>query len=196
MRCRVTGVHVPVEALWGDLRRRPLVIARPAGEGGESAVLATSAKNAVGRGADLVEFPATQVDAALMSLLNGLGIGVVAAAHTNAEFSQAVSGGVAVIRWGGPGPVPGGARHHGVVFSSVAHGLGEGDALVVRPNSGEIEPTEGVRVVMDLEGVDSRAELAALTTLGLGRGVHGFVTSSPAVVRRAAHVIRAVELAE
>ena len=54
----------------------------------------------------------------------------------------------------------------------------------------------GAATIIELAADLDRSQLAALVTLGLAQGAIGFVTSSPNAVRRAAHVIRAIEHAQ
>lgn len=205
-----------------DTRRRPLVIAPVAAEGHDSVAFLASVKEAVGHGADLVVVPETFLTdgtptdgtptdthrsngnrpGEVAGVVVAAGAGIVGEATDQAGFARLADRGITCIWWRGPGPVPGRGTDEGdvrvPVLSRDVRGLRPGDALLVPADdpaaAGPTPP--GVVVIVDLMDVADRALAAAAVTVALEHGAVGFLTVLPGAVRRAAHVIRAVEHAE
>ncbi|HET8929377.1 MAG TPA: hypothetical protein VFN21_01845 [Acidimicrobiales bacterium] len=199
-------MQVSIGATVFDLQRRPLVIAvleRPGrGPAGlERGCLMGMAKEAAGLGADLVICPAAAVTEGLPGALADIGVGCVGVATDPVEAEALVRRNVVAILWQGPGdrvdrgPV---GSHSIPTFSRTGESLLPGDGVVVEPDElTELDRTPpGVVGIVDLSAIVGRAEIAALVAVALEAGASGFITSSPSAVRRAAHVIRAVEHAE
>ncbi len=172
-----------------DLDIRPLVIARPSVVGMGDDDLVRVAKDAVGRGADLVELPRSRVTPTIMGALGAVGVRIV----TGREPPDGHS-----ARTGRPAatlvvvPTDDGTDVS-TVFTPDPEVAGPGDGLIVpRGERGRLEG-DGAAVIVDLTPLGDRGELAALVADALGRGASGFLTTAPEPVRRAAHVIRAVE---
>lgn len=197
----VTVVQVRIGATVFDLQRRPLVIALLSAPDDDLTGLAARAKEAVGQGADLVALPAAAVTAGVPDALGEVGVGSVGVATTAAAVEALAARRIAMVLWEGPLPLPDLRRapaDRPRLLARTAAGLRPGDGVVIAPDRlaelDRIPP--GVMGIVDLSTVTSRAPAAALVTVALEQGAVGFVTSSPSSVRRAAHVIRAVELAE
>lgn len=202
----VPVVQVSIGATVFDLQRRPLVIAMLENSGHdpggtEHGCLLGAAKEAAGQGADLVACPANAVSEGLPDALADIGVACVGVATDTAEVEVLVKRHVAAILWAGPEDAVDrrAARSDRIDwFSRCAVGLLPGDGIIVEPDQvGRLARTPpGVVGIVDLSAIVARAEVAALVTVALGAGASGFITSAPSAVRRAAHVIRAVEHAE
>ncbi len=190
-----------IAACFQDLRRRPLVVARLDGCLQEPPGLLTVVKDAAGHGADLVVLPTERVTQTVAVALDEAGVGWMAETSGASGFADAADRGATVVHWTGSGAPPAldvsaGSRPR--VFAAHTDGLGPGDGLVVTPGdlASLSELATGQLGVVDLTGHTDRATLAALVTVALDRGAAAFIADAPRPVRRAAHVIRAVELAE
>ena len=185
-----------------DLRPIVLVVA-PSIEGGQP--LETWVKQAIGQGADLVEVPLTRLDPATAEAMRDASLAIGVSCERLADVDGALASGAAALRWNGEpthlaevrarvGSIP-------LVVSMPADAdsevpaLGPGDWLVVPWEHRErlTERATGVLGLVDLGVRTDRAELAAAVTVALEGDIDGFVTVAPTAVRRAAHVIRAVE---
>lgn len=189
-----------------DTRRRPLVIALVDAAERAGAGFITAAKEAAGHGADLVATDAATVTEGLPSALAGVGVGCVGVARSVSDIDLLLARGVTALHWKGPGPFPrrsiAGPEPVWVMAASTPTPHPDPtnpstDAVVVSGDVaalGQIPP--GVVGLVDLSTDSDRAATAALVTVALSAGASGFVTTLPSAVRRAAHVIRAVEHAE
>lgn len=176
-----------------DLDIRPIVIARlPIGDLADDDLVRIS-KDAIGQGADRVELDAARLTAAVRAALAAASVPVLARIRSAAQWSD--PGGFDAVRvepsGGEPFPRPAVAS----VFSTRADLLNPGDGWIVPAADFARDPAvpEALVPVVDLTGIGGRAELAAVVADALGRGAGGFITTAPTPVRRAAHVIRAVE---
>lgn len=196
----VTEVQIRVGLTAFDVARRPIVIARLQASGDDVPELVAAAKEASGQGADFVAVPAAAVTEGLSDALAVVGMGCIGVADTTIEIDTLVARKVAGVLWQGRGP--------GRFPASVGPGelwVVDRDLERARPGAtvlvghldldrlGDLPP--GTVALVDLPST-GRAEAAALVTVALEKGAVGFLTSAPSAVRRAAHVIRAVELAE
>lgn len=183
---------------------RPIVlVSSPSIDSGQP--LETSIKQAVGQGADLVEVPACRLDPLTAVTLRDAALAICVSCERLDEVDGALVGGAVALYWNGDlalvatvrerlGSVPlVRSWHDDVDVDSAA--LQAGDWLVVpweRRERLNARPT-GVLGLVDLGARTDRAELAAAVTVALEGNADGFVTVAPTAVRRAAHVIRAVE---
>lgn len=174
-----------------DLDARPLVIARPSSAALGDDDLVRLSKDAVGDGADLVEIARCRLDEQLTGVLSAAGIRILARpGPTDGPGEPAVALDVT-----GPLDRSGAGSADPVRFSSDPTRLRPGDGQILTVTDldplGRLDP--GIVGIVDLCGMRSRAELAAVVAWALGMGAGGFITTEPMPVRRAAHVIRAVE---
>lgn len=179
-----------------DTDRRPLVVARSVRDARSDEDLVRWAKDAIGRGADLVSIPVQRLTEAIVVTLDGVGAPVIAGLDGSAD-GVVPPGGVHAVS------APPGA-HIGrtlpdapVRFATDPEWLRPGDVHVVGPGElgalSRLPPR--VRGIVDLGNLEDRARIAALVVCALEAGAAGFVTVTPVPVRRAAHVVRAVERA-
>lgn len=193
-------VQVRIGATVFDLQRRPLVIALLGDLVGDAAGLVPAAKEAAGQGADLVALPVGVSTGGLPVSLEQVGVGCVGVAATAPDIEELTNGQVAMILCEGPAAIGRlrSASDRPPILARTTDGLRRGDGVVVAADRladlDRIPP--GVMGVVDLSTVTSRAAAAALVTVALEAGAVGFLTAAPSSVRRAAHVIRAVEHAE
>lgn len=195
-------VTVSFGAIGSDPRRHPLVIALLTTADVEPSMVSAMAKEAVGQGADLIALPVGMEHPDTVGMLATGAVDWVGVATEATGFARLVAAGATAIWWRGDGPPPDrgtGSRAETVpVMAGDARGLHAGDALVGSgadaSDAGSAPP--GLPYLVDLTGIDSRAVTAAAVTVGLENGAVGFITTLPRAVRRAAHVIRAVEHAE
>lgn len=105
---------------------------------------------------------------------------------------------VRAVRWDGPDPMPRSPWPGLTVFSTRLHDICAGGGLIVAPDALEqlAAVPAGAIGIVDMGEITDRAAVAALVTVALELGATGFITDFPSPVRRAAHVIRAVEHAE
>jgi hypothetical protein len=192
-----------------DIERRPLVVAvLEAGRAldGEIGGPVTAAKEAMGRGADLVALAAAAVADGLPEACEAVGVGCVGIATSAAEAATLASRRVAAVIWQGSrppvdldldGPPPVWADAEAILTRPASPTAWPRTVVVARDGLATLDriPADVVGLV-DLSGITDRAATAAFVTVALERGASGFVTPSPSAVRRAAHVVRAVELAE
>ncbi len=200
-------VQVRIGTTAFDTRRRPLVLALVDAAERAGGGVVTAAKEAAGHGADLVAIDATLVTEGLPGELAGVGVGCVGVARTSAEVATSLARGVAAVYWQGPGPAPrrDAAGPDRVWLIAGATGARNPDPATAPPDAAVVgiddlaaleQLPPGVVGLVDLSTVTDRAATAALVTVALSAGASGFVTTLPSAVRRAAHVIRAVEHAE
>lgn len=191
-----------------DARRRPLIITPLSVPVDDAVALTASLKESVGRGVDLVAVAASRVSPVLLDVLARVGVGWVATVASSAElassagivtaatrpaaflFSDSVDPGADRPGKGTGGSVP--------VIARKRNALRPGDGSIVPAGSwAELEARPvGTLGFVDLSDVRDRAACAAVVTVALDHGADGFVTTVPTAVRRAIHVIRAVEFAE
>lgn len=175
-----------------DLDLRPLVIARPGGAHADGDDLVRYAKEAVSQGADLVELDAATLSPRLVTTLEAATIPVVARIVGPGAVAW-FDGVVGVTLQAGAVP-PASAPGSVVRFSADPTLLRPGDGRLVDPRAVTPgDPGPGVAGIVDLGASTDRALLAAAVADALAHGAQGFVTTTPTPVRRAAHVIRAVE---
>jgi hypothetical protein len=184
-----------------ETTRRPLVIAVIPHHWDDDPVAAV--KQAHGLGADLVEVGGAHLDDATASALSDLGLAWMVATGDGTEARRAADGGAGAIRWTGTSPAPdlsgcpgadpwiidGGRGRTEAQADGTLVPVGEGWAVI------DDLHRQGRPVIVDLGTEQDRATLAAAVTVGLAHGAQGFRTVAPRPVRRAAFVIRAVELA-
>ena len=181
---------------------RPIVlVASPSIELGQP--LETSVKQAVGQGADLVEVPVHRLDVSTAVALRDAALPICISCEQLDEIEPALAAGAAALHWNGDlavassvrarlGPVPLVVSVH---EPADIEALQVGDWCVVSWEHREwlSSRAAGVLGLVDLGVRSDRAELAATVTVALEGDGDGFVTVAPTAVRRAAHVIRAVE---
>lgn len=196
----VPEVQVRIGATVFDLQRRPLVIALLDDPVGDGAGLVPVAKEAAGQGADLVALPAATSAGGLSVALDQVGVGCVGVAGTVGDFEVLTNRQVTMILWEGSTPIGplASTPDRPAILTRTTDGLRRGDGFVVAADRlADLDRIpHGVMGIVDLSTVASRAAAAALVTVALEQGAVGFLTAAPSSVRRAAHVIRAVEHAE
>jgi hypothetical protein len=181
---------------------RPIVLAAASTVVGDQP-LETAIKQAIGQGADLVEVPAERLGAAPAPALRDSSLAVCVTCERLDEVDRVSTCGVAAVRWSGVLASVTEVRARLGSLPLVVFDGAEGPPLVRRPGDWWVVSWEqrerltdrpaGVLGLVDLGARTDRAELAAAVTVALERGADGFVTVAPTSVRRAAHVIRAVE---
>lgn len=187
------------DAHLADRERRPLVIARLDEPVADDIGVVAAAKDAIARGADLVELSAAGVSTAVCDALDRIDVGYVVCVSGTDPRSDPVYRRAVALHLDGSWVDPGGIRSARVpVLSTDPALVGPGDGLVVDPDhlATLADRPDGAGGIVDLTMIGQRAELAAVVTLALEFGATGFLTAAPSPVRRAAYVIRAVELAE
>lgn len=181
---------------------RPIVLAAASSIAADQP-LETAIKQAIGQGADLVEVPAEQLGPTAATALRVAALAVCVTCERLDDVERASPSGAAAVRWTGDPARTTEVRARLGGLPLVVFDLDVGADHVHRPGDWWVVSWEqrarlvdrpaGVLGLVDLGARTDRAELAAAVVVALELGAEGFVTVTPTSVRRAAHVIRAVE---